>query len=52
MIEAATDRVISDKRLLQVYLGSIRAYTDQLDRYTAFQQQLEERVDQSREEQA
>ena len=52
MIEAATDRVISDKRLLQTYLGSVRAYTDQIDRYNAFRQQMEENVEQSREAQS
>ena len=52
MLEASSDRVISDKRLLQTYLGSVRAYTDQIDRYNAFRQQMEENVEQSREVQS
>lgn len=42
MLEAASDRVIADKRLLQVYLGQIRAYTDIIDVYDSFVQSAEE----------
>ena len=42
MIEASTDRVVADKRLLQVYLGSIRAYTEQIDHYASFAQEIED----------
>lgn len=42
MLEASSDRVISDKRLLQTYLGTIRAYTEQIDHHASFLQQAED----------
>lgn len=49
MLDAASDRVISDKRLLHTYMGSIRAYTDIIDRYNALHQSLEEEGEAQRE---
>ena len=49
MIEAASDRVISDKRLLTTYLGQVRAFTEIIDMYESFLQRVEE-VSETREE--
>ena len=49
MIEAASDRVISDKRLLTTYLGQVRAFTEIIDMYDSFLQRVEE-VSETREE--
>lgn len=50
MIEAASDRVISDARLLKTYLGSIRTYTEQIDHYESFVQAAEEKAVTDRED--
>ena len=51
MIEAASDRVVSDKRLLTTYLGQVRAFTEIIDMYESFLQRVEE-VSETREEPA
>lgn len=44
VIDMASDRVISDKRLLQTYLGEVRAYTNIISRYDNFVQENETRA--------
>lgn len=49
MLDASLDRVISDRRLLYTYMGSLRTYTDIIDRYNALCQSLEEQGEAERE---
>lgn len=44
MIDASSDRVVSDKRLLQTYLGEIRAYGDIIAVYEDFKTSVEDRA--------
>ena len=42
MLDASSDRVVSDKRLLQTYLGEIRAYGDIIATYEDFKTSVED----------
>ena len=42
MLDASSDRVVSDKRLLQTYLGEIRAYGDIIAIYEDFKTSVED----------